>query len=393
MIRSLDDEDVGAMLETTFSTIIQNWKVFDSNSRLHAVDLISHILKQRGDLIGDYIEVLPSLQQIPELADLETEFKKLRKEHGIRQDYHNFSLRVRHEHESVVTQALLELKKYLRLHQAFLQASAVSEQPDSVVGELLRAILDSCVKFNGNNHEIACLSAECIGLIGCLDSNRVEAVRESKEIVVISNFDSSGETTDFVLFILEQVFVKAFLSTRDPRAQAFLSYAMQELLEKCDIKEVCLGQRKPAEHTAAEALYLKWLKLPESVRQTLTPFLSSSYTLSEMAKSETKYPIFEPSKKYTVWLRAFVLDLLRQPCNTNAMIIFAPLSRVIRIQDTSVASFLLPYVVLHAVVSGTDEQRQDIQQELLGILSYEPTESHFDRTNSKLCSEVSLCCL
>jgi serine/threonine-protein kinase ATR len=391
MIRSLDDEDVGPLLETTFSTIILKWAVFDSTSRLHATELLTYLLKQRHDLVREFIDLIPSLDQIPELAEPETEVKKMRAEIDVRQHYRTFSLRIGHEHESVVTQAMIELAKYLRQHQSFLQASAVSEQPDSVVGELLRSILDACVKFSEGNPEIARLSAECIGLIGCLDSNRVEAIRDRKEVVIVSNFDDPTETTEFVLFLLENVIVKAFLSATDPRVQGFLSYAMQELLEKCDIKEACMVHRKGMEDSATESIYLRWLKLPEIVRQTLTPFLKSRYKVGELAKSEAKYPIFEHTKKYTAWLRVFVLDLLKQPHNPNAMIIFAPLCRVIKIEDISVASFLLPFVVLHAVVLGTDEQRGDIRSELLRVLSHQaPPESHFERTNTKLCSEVSL---
>jgi serine/threonine-protein kinase ATR len=389
MINSLDDEDAGPMLETTFATIILKWGDFDAVTRSHATELITFILKQRHDLVRGYIDVIPSLDQIPELADYEVEFRKMRADTDVRQYYRTFSRRINHEHESVVTQALIELAKYLRQHQSFLQASTISEQPDSVVGELLRSILDACVKFSGSNLEIARLSADCVGLIGCLDSNRVEAIRDRKEVVVVGNFGDAEETTDFVLFLLEELFFKAFLSATDPRAQGFLSYAMQELLEKCDIKEACTVHRKGMQHSPLEAIYHKWLKLPEIVRQTLTPFLKSRYTLVEMLKAQTKYPIFEPTKKYNAWLRAFVLDLLKQPHNNNAMIIFAPLCRVIKIEDLSIANFLLPFVVLHGIVLGTDQQREDIRLELLRVLSYEsPADSHFGRTNIKLCSEV-----
>lgn len=386
MIRNMDDEEVGTMLESTFSTVILRWESFDEATRKDAADLISHILKDKHGLVRDFIDVIPSLDHIPELASSEKELQKMRSDVSERQKYHIFSRRVRHENESVVTQALIELSKYLRKHQGFLQASALSEQPDIVVGELIRSVLDTCVNFSTSNPEIARLSAECIGLIGCLDSNRVEAARGRREIVVVSNFEEPGDTTDFALFILEEVLVKAFLSATNIRTQGYLQYAMQELLEKCDFKEVCSKPR--SEDT--EEIYSKWLSLPEIVRQTLTPFLKSRYSLGDMTRAEIKYPVFRPDMKYIIWLRTFVLDLLMQPQNSNASLIFAPLCRVIRIDDISVANFLLPFVVLHVVVLGTDKQRDQIAQELLQILSHQaPPDSHFQSTNLKLCSEVS----
>lgn len=391
MIRCLEDEEIGSLLENTFSTIILRWEEFDEKGHEHAAQLIEHLLDKRYALLRDFIDFIPPLDQVPELAIYENKLKILRADIDVRRQYETFSRRINHEHASVVAQALSELERFLRKNQSFLQASAVSEQPDSVVTDLLRSILDACVRFNGSNIDIARLATQCIGLIGCLDSNRVETVRERREMVVVSNFDEAGDTTDFVLFILEEVLVKAFLSATNPRAQGFLSYAMQELLEKCDFKAVCSIHRKPGDHSETEEIFNKWLALPEGVRATLTPFLKSSYVLTDMVKSKTTYPIYQPDKNYNTWLKAFVLDLLEQPRNPNAMLIFAPLCRVIRIQDISVASFLLPYVVLHAVVLGTDQQREDISEELLRVLAYKAKdESHSEMTNLKLCSEVGL---
>ena len=119
------------------------------------------------------------------------------------------------------------------------------------------------------------------------------------------------------------------------------------------------------------------------------------YSLRDTARAEIEYPIFRPEqsrfdKIYNAWLKAFVLDLLQKPLNLNAELIFAPLCRAIRIKDISVASFLLPYVVLHVVVEGTDQHRQEIGGELLGVLKYQgKTDSHIKREDVKLCSEVS----
>jgi serine/threonine-protein kinase ATR len=385
MVRSLDDVDVGPLLEDTFSAIVMHWKAFDSASRVLATELIVHLLKQRPVLLRKYIDVIPSLQ-VPELAEYEKELEKMRQETDVWQQYRTFCRRLTHEHESVVTQALTELATYLRKHQSFLQASAISEQPDSVVGDLLRAILDSCVKFGGGNLLVARLAAECIGMIGCLDPNRVAAVREHKEIVCVSNFEESEDIVDFVLFILEEVLVGAFLSANNPQLQGFFSWAMQELLERVGIRGVCL---KPELSSATEGIYNKWLSVPETVRQTLTPFLTSRYKLAEPMKIDITYPIFQPDRKYAFWIRSFVLDLLNRPHNKGAEIIFPPLCRVIKIEDLSAANFLLPFVVLHAVVAGTDEQRAQIREELLRILTHEaPADSHFERTNLRLCSEV-----
>jgi len=395
MLRNLGDDDVEPMLESTFSTVIQRWSSFGPAAQARAKDTLEYLIKQRARLIRNTIVNLPSLSQFPELASVESQLNKWRTPTDVNNAFQIFSRRLGHENSGVVAQALIELKAYLRVNQSHLQSSAVSEQPDTVIGVLIRSILDTCVHFNSSHHEIAGLAAECIGLIGCLDSNRVESVRDQKEMVVVSNFDDSDETTDFVLFILEEVIVKAFLSATDTVWQGFLSYVMQELLAKCDFKDHCapiiMGNERASSN---DDIYQKWLKLPANVQDTLTPFLTSKYSLLDNKLPTYEYPIFRPEnmvsdKVYNIWLRAFVLDLLQNPLNNNTVLLFPALCRAIRIKDISIASFLLPYVVLHATVLGTDQIRQDIGGELLRVLQYQvPANSKVRTGDVKLCVEV-----
>lgn len=404
MLTLLEDEDVEFMLENTFSVIIQRWEIFDELTRKKAASTLQYLLQSRTRLIRNNINTLPSLTGLPELSDIQEQLSKLRTPTDISNSFQIYCRRVNHENPGVVSQALLELKSYLISHQSFLQASAISEQPDAVISLLVRSILDSCVKFNQTHHDIALLSAECIGLIGCLDPNRVESVREQNEVVVVSNFEDPGETTDFVMFVLREVIVKAFLSTTDTRVQGFLSYVMQILLEKCDFSHVCVPVlTHQTKQPVAPAIWEKWESFPPSVQDTLTPFLSSKYSLTEASASvKLVYPIFKPDstdgteknivrteKMYINWLKLFVMDLLLKPLNANAALIFEPLRRAIRIRENTISEFLFPYAVLHVIVEGTDQNREEIGNELFGILSYEITaESKVKREELKMCSEV-----
>jgi len=81
--------------------------------------------------------------------------------------------------------------------------------------------------------------------------------------------------------------------------------------------------------------------------------------------------------------------LLEKQHNLNAGFIFPPLILAVRIEDTSVANFLLPYVALHTIVSGGDADRNNIKDEILKILrAKSETDSHTELYNIKMCSEV-----
>jgi serine/threonine-protein kinase ATR len=83
------------------------------------------------------------------------------------------------------------------------------------------------------------------------------------------------------------------------------------------------------------------------------------------------------------------LDLLQKPGHALSALIFVPLRRAIRVKDVSIPGFLLPYLVLNNIVEGTDQNRQDLENELLAILEYQPpAESQMRTDDIKLCIEV-----
>lgn len=386
----MEDEDVESLLETTFFVIDHYWQSFGEATRQECKDLLSTLLAKFGQVMEEMVDKLPSLNDIKELASINKRLNTMRNPLDNRQVFSLFASRLGHEHAGVVLQTLNELASYLRKNQGYLQTSAISDQPDSVIPTLTRALLDCSSKFNGWQPEIARVCAECIGLIGCLDSNRVEAPREQKQFVVIDNFDNAHETTDFVAYLLENVLVKAFLSATDPRYIGFLSYAMQELLESCDFK-VAYAQQGAGDTLP---IYRKWMAIPEATKEVLAPFLTSRFNLAQMVWPPVEYPIFRPSKGYGNWLRPFVLDLLKNGQNAFGQIIFEPLSRVIRVKDVFIAEFLLPYLVVHVVIGeeGTPHLRGKIINELLTIMNYEPKEnaSYVEREDIKHCYRVSL---
>jgi len=247
--------------------------------------------------------------------------------------------------------------------------------------------LDCCVKFNTSSDSITLLSARCLGLIGCLDPNRVETVKEKKDILVLSNFDRTEEIVEFVLFFLQHVLVDAFLSASNTRAQGFLAYAMQGLLRISNLQSV-VSQR--SYNVQGDEKYQRWMELPEGIRNTLTPFLTSTYTVTIVAKNpEIEYPLFSPDMTHSEWLRTLVQDLLSIQKDDNAKLVFAFCSRVVKGQDISISSFLLPFAVLYRIVGGTTQEQQDIQLELIKVLSHPlPDTNNNARETIICCSQV-----
>ncbi|KAK3987423.1 hypothetical protein QBC44DRAFT_351810 [Cladorrhinum sp. PSN332] len=384
MMLHMDDPEIESQIEATFFIINSYYNSSDDETKQVARSLLRALLGKNKPLMVRYANRLPSLAHLDGLRDISQELGALRTRLNTRDTFGIFARRLTHENPGVVEQALVELVEYLRGNQDYLQISAICEHPDPVVSALTRSLLDCSAKYSGWQSEVTRVSAEALGLIGCLDSNRLEVSREQEQFVVVYNFEDAHETTSFVAFLLENVLVKAFLSTTDTRFQGFLSYVMQELLDKSDFKAAYL-MRGEGE---SEYVWRRWINFSENTREVLMPFLSSKFVISPMPHQKTEYPIFRPGKSYASWIRALVLDLLRNHQNQISLLVFEPLCRLIKVKDLTVTEFLLPYVVLHVIVGqeNSDEFRKKITSELLAILEYHPpaSASYLEREDAKL---------
>ncbi|KAG5926189.1 hypothetical protein E4U42_003556, partial [Claviceps africana] len=392
MLATFEEEDIEALLETTFFIVRRYWDDLCPTSADVVKKMLLSLLDKHRGAVEIHISKLPSLAGCKGLKDVEIKLAAMRPSLAMEEALEIFAERVAHDNSGVVYQALTELVPYLKENQSALYTSAVSQRPDSAITTLLRSLLDCACRYNGLQMDIARLCVQSMGLIGCLDSNQIETVREQRSIVVLNNFEDRDEMTDFGLFLLQEVLVPSFLSATDTKLQGFLSYAMQTLLARCDIGAACTEK-----NTEMLGVYRKWIAIPENVRGVLQPFLSSRYVVAPMQPVNVEYPIFRPSKPYGNWLRSFVLDMLENGQNSFGSMLFEPLKRVIRVKDLSMAEFLLPYLVLH-VWLGSKSSKQDkdrIINELLGVLAYQPVgdaSSHTEREEMKrFCHVVFRC--
>ncbi|KAK9440315.1 phosphatidyl inositol 3-kinase [Metarhizium brunneum] len=394
MLAYLDEEDVEALLETTFFIIRRYWGVLDDATATIGKNMLLSLLEKHGAMVEMYISKLPSLSYCKGLESVEKTLKAMRPTLAMEEALGVFAQRVSHDNAGVVHQALTELAPYLRDNQSALYTSAVSQRPDNAITTILRSLLDCACKYSGAQMDIARLCVQCIGLIGCLDSNQIETVREQRSIVVLNNFVAPEEMTDFGLFMLEEVLVPSFLSATDTKLQGFLSYAMQELLDKCEIKAACAMNETGM--LGGNDIYRKWIAIPDHAREVMTPFLSSRYMVAPMPPVTVEYPIFHPGKPYGNWLRSFVIDMLREGQHPHADLLFEPLMRVIRVKDLSTAEFLLPYLVIHILLGArsSENEKNRIVNELLGVLRHQPADdaSYVEREEMKrYCHAVFRC--
>jgi serine/threonine-protein kinase ATR len=385
MLNSLKEEDVALLVDQTLAIIVRSWDLFNTSTQQQAYRLVADILQKHTKLIREIFETMPSLSTIPVMTKFEAEIGSLKRQMDERHQFIAFIRRLDNENLMVIEQALQELLKLLKDKHEFLVRCVLREPPDSFIVDLTRALLDATVKYNSSS-KVTLLGGQCLGWIGCLDPNKMESIREKKSMVVLSNFTTAEDTIEFVLFFLESVLVPAFLSARTTRAQGFLGWAMQHLLRICEFDTTIAVRSRTS---GSSSTFRRWLDLPEAVRNTLTPFLSSKYTVQEVRTPEKcRYPLFlAGAMSYQTWLRTITLDFLHRSAPTNAKMVFEICQRIINGQDIAVAAFLLPFTALNVLLSGIADEGVQLRAEILSILQQPMEGDHQTQESIRQCSE------
>lgn len=393
---TLPEDDIAPLLGQTFSLLLQYWENLQDAAKETAHRMVAYLFSHHSKMIEKDVATIPSLASVPLLSEFEKELMQWRVPINIQLRFDILARRCRHENVAVVEQALIELTGFIRVNQKFIHTAAINEQPDKIIPELIRTLLDVIVTFKDSNStsktRVERLCAECLGLIGAVDPNRVEAPRGKRDMMVLHNFVRAEESVKFVVFLLEERLVKAFLSATDTKAQGFLSWAMQELLKFIDVTgSVFQRTRGSTQNSIMEG---KWASFSQVAQDTLAPFLGSKYLLHSTIPPPASYPIFSLKLTHRLWLQALLLDLLSKPNGDNAVQIFEVCSHIVKGQDASIPTFLLPFVVLNVIIGGTPEHRDNIAKEILAVLR--PSISSADhvaaetlRNCSEVCSHIS----
>ncbi|QIW94919.1 hypothetical protein AMS68_000437 [Peltaster fructicola] len=382
----LNDDDIELVIEQVFVLILRHWHAMSDDLQVRTHKVIADLVKQASVVITAHVLRLPSLSCISLFSKIGAQIDQLVAQEPVEGYYKAASLRLKGENPLVITQALKDLVKYLEAHQDVIHDTATSEQPSESLSDLTRSLLDVALNVNRSDQEAAQLCGKALGLIGCLDPNRIEAARQKEHLLVLSNFDKADETVRWVIVLLEEYLVKAFRSVTNAQAQGFMAYVIQELLKFCGFDtDVALQTR--ATQTGRESQ--RWQEMPEHVRTTLTPFMSSKYTVTTSASynpPQRVYPGFSAESSHSSWLRGLVYDLTWKAKGENGKILFPHLARIVRNHALVIANFLLPYIALNIILGGTVQEVDDIRQEVLAVLSWPVDNSaHFETV--KLCSE------
>ncbi|KAF2673965.1 hypothetical protein BT63DRAFT_422071 [Microthyrium microscopicum] len=387
LMNNTGDESFKELIPHTFAIVVQKWEVLSPYSQERGYLLITQLVSRYNQQIMDNVAMIPSLAGIDLFNKLAGEISAHKNKLEPEKLLDAFSKRCSNDNVLVVRQALRELVPYLVKQQGYIHENAQGQQPIPAIAALYRTLLDASMRFKELDDEVVDLCARALGVLGCIDPNQVETVREKHSLLVLSNFEKPSEIIEFIAQLLETVLVPAFRSAPTGKQQSYLAYVMQELLKISGFSDAVINTRKGS--PPRQALQ-RWKVFPESVQSTLTPYLNSKYHLTNptAATELVAFPPSGPTPPHGTWLRTLVFGLLHRPNGKNAKVIFPKISRVILNHDLSIATFMLPFVVQTIVTGGTDEEIDWLCYEFSNIMKYDVISpgGETERENIKQCS-------
>ncbi|ODQ80362.1 hypothetical protein BABINDRAFT_161315 [Babjeviella inositovora NRRL Y-12698] len=387
LVRTLKDKDLTSLVHSILGIVLEKWDGFARECRREATGVL-RLIFAREHLVqrGGFLSYMFTLASFPDLIDvygkqnllLKQKQNKLSAAYDLLED---ICKRAGNDNAYVVSLALKDLFNYLRqyqleFHDIYLRKKTFRHK---LVPSLVSTLLAVADRYKTAHGDLATRAAECLGQIGFLDPTRFEAPESAarSQLIIVEDFADKNELTYFLLRFVNDVLVKRFWAASEPHTQLFLAYAMQEYLKRMGLDDAAVaavaGAKKESEAAGSGMVWRIWNTFDDTAQSILTPLLSSRYTIKKSAHELGSYPFFSVGERHATWLRAFTLDMLRRgdPAHTddsNAQHIFFVCTFLVKDTDLTVCRHILPYAVLHMVVTGDAATRANIRAELVLIL-------------------------
>ncbi|KAJ3132201.1 serine/threonine-protein kinase M1 [Geranomyces variabilis] len=371
--------DLGPILNQICVTLCKNHQEFSATECATVVAILEELFSRHPELYA-YCDGICELPDRPEFHNLNMRLLAHRSPTDVLQKMSRLLTPLSDQNTAVSRQALQELATLLTNSQVELQQHALADNVDPCVVYAIRMLMETCRRYNGIDVEIQHLCCDCLGALGAIDPSRVDVVfhtNTDKQGTIGSDgdFATPESAIFFATAMIENRLAPACRSAHDTIMQRNHVFAIQELLRFCgftpEIAEEAEISARPAgtSLTLADLLRVQWTRFSPVVRKTIRPFINAKYTQLPISLNERDYPIFSPHDSFNDWVQFLTVDLIIKSNGERARKIFKICTNLVIKGDINVAQYLLPHLVLNALVGGTDHQMAEIRTEFIAVLS------------------------
>ncbi|KAH7105864.1 hypothetical protein BKA62DRAFT_809018 [Auriculariales sp. MPI-PUGE-AT-0066] len=362
-VHALAPRDLGPHVGPISAILVTSWYQLSPDAQKSATQTLEFCIIDNKHAVRQHLGKVVDLEGIPQLARASRTLAAIRQT-WTRQEYLDGLLRrCTGGNIAMTRQSLLELKKYITARDyEFLNSVAAGDVFDPVIARIIDALV-SATLFDGEDAEsIHLLAFEILGIVGALDPDRFDSQPRDALFVMIHNFEDQDEGFKFACHLIQELLVPAFRSTGDPRFQTSVGYALQELSKYCGfVAEV----DSLSVHNVVRA---RWDGLSQAAQETTTPFLGAKFVVQTKPQADISLPIYPSQSSYREWLQTWVAHLITRVSSEPARLVFSACRGAVRGNDARVALHLLPHLVLHVLIGGTEDDCSWIRAEIVAVL-------------------------
>ncbi|KAI7879920.1 hypothetical protein K492DRAFT_237586 [Lichtheimia hyalospora FSU 10163] len=302
-------------------------------------------------------EGLPDVPEFEELHDLRLLLDKKRLSTDLNDELASIAERTQSDDILDMLSAAQELLRLLELY-GNMHLVMVDNR------SLLYTALLNLARKSFDHAELQRLTAECLGILGATDPTQVDAKIPEENRPILRNFKNKDENREFICELITKHLIPAFHSTGNELVQQYIQYAIQMELQQA-------GFTPDSIHNSA-TIQSRWNKLPSATQSLLTPLLRSSFQ-SKWEMVVPDYPIYLSAESYSEWIKRWLYRLV-ETSDETVRPIFTHCFPVVQ-GNLGLALTLLPHIVLHVLLSGSDKDRKDIREEIIGVLEHHEEQS------------------
>lgn len=297
-------------------------------------------------------EGLPDVPEFEELHSLRMLLDKKRLSTDLNDELASIAERTQSDDILDMLSAAQELARLLELYGNMHQVMVENRS-------LLYTALLNLARKSFDHAELQRLTAECLGILGATDPTQVDAKIPEENRPILRNFNNNDENREFICELITKHLIPAFHSAGNEMVQQYIQYAIQMELQQA-------GFTPESVHNNG-TIQSRWNKFPSATQLLLAPLLRSSFQ-SKWEMVVPDYPIYLSAESYNEWIKRWLYRLV-ETSKESARPIFTHCFPVVQ-GNLGLALTLLPHAVLHVLLSGSDKDRDDIREEIIGVLEH-----------------------
>ena len=340
-----------------------------------AASVIDELVLRKGDVMRDHLAKLPMLPAVDRLKAANERIAQERGLVSLHQLLTSLTESLSDESLAVRATALAEIRRrvsnpeYANEIQELIQG-VEGTAADAIMSDLIAALL-KCAEGEGSGEAsrlVQRAAAQCLSELGAIDPGRLLIASRNVEPL-------DDQSTVVASSLLVNHLARTVRGANDSDMLDAAAYAVQCVLIHVECRpelvneDDAVGLELPKGHTTDGAMF--WESLPDEARVILAPCLTSMYSISGIskdsnAKNRPLYGTPAAGTTFNKWVVYWCRTLAVEATGANAPL-FKAAASVFR-HDIRIALFLLPYMVLDAIMEEED-RRYAVELEIVAVLN------------------------